>query len=54
MSDIILPGHEHTMKISLAAFHKIAKFVLENPMKPGDKFTIEGTDKKRLIIFLEK
>lgn len=42
------------MKMSLAAFRKIAEFVLHNPLKPGDKFTIEGTDKKKLVIFLEK
>lgn len=42
------------MKMSLEALKKIARFILDTPeMKAGDKFTIEGTDKKKLIIFLE-
>lgn len=53
MSDIIIPTKDVEMKMSLQAFHKIAKFVLTNPIKPGDRFTIEGTDKKKLIIHLE-
>lgn len=53
MSEIIVPGREHSMKMSLTAFKKIAEFVLKNPMKPGDHFTIEGTDKKKLVIVLE-
>lgn len=42
------------MKMSLAAFQKIAAFILQNPLKPGDKFTITGTDGKKLVVFLEK
>jgi hypothetical protein len=53
MSGIIVPGREYTMKMSLAAFKKIAEFVLKNPIKSGDHFTIEGTDKKKLVIVLE-
>ena len=52
--DLIIPTKEPVMKVSLAALHKIAQFILENPMKPGDTFTITGTDQSRLIIKLEK
>lgn len=53
MSDLIVPGRDVSMRMSLAAFRKIAAFVLEHPMRPGDNFTITGTDKKRLVILLE-
>lgn len=52
MSEIIIPGSEIRMQMSLPALIKVAQYVLENKndMKPGQTFSIEGTDKKKLII----
>lgn len=52
---IIIPGEEYQMKVSLEALIKIAEYLMENgkKMKPGDKFTITGTDRKKLTMFLE-
>ena len=53
MSGIIIPGKEHTMKMSIEAFKKVAAFVTKTPFKAGDNFTITGTDGKKLVVFLE-
>lgn len=52
-SKIFLPGMDLEMNISLNALHKIAQFILNHPMKPGENFTITGTDYRKLIIHLK-
>jgi hypothetical protein len=51
--NIFVPGRDPAMKMSIAAFRKLAQFVLDTPFKANDYFTIEGTDKKKLVILLE-
>lgn len=53
MGEIFIPGKDIEVNMSLEALHKIAKFVLTNPMKPGDDFTITGTDGKKIILHLK-
>ena len=52
MNNIIKLGQTE-MNMSLEALIKIAKFILENRMKPEDNFTITGTDGKKLIIHIK-
>ncbi len=51
--DLIIPGRDIHLNMTLKAWHETAKFVLTNPMKPGDNFTIETTDGRKLIIHLK-
>lgn len=56
MSDIIIPGRDVELKMSLPALIKVAEYILDNKneMRPGQTFTIEGTDKRKLIILFVK
>ena len=51
--DLFIPGRDPALRMSIAAFRKLAQFILDTPFKPTDYFTIEGTDKKKLVIVLE-
>lgn len=51
-SPILIPGEVH-MNMALKAWQETAKYILAHQMKPGDKFTIEATDRKKLVIHLK-
>lgn len=50
---ILLPGNDIHMSMTLVALRKTSEYILSHPMKPGETFTIEATDKKKLIIHIK-
>jgi len=55
MDKILLPGEDVKMAITLKAWVATAQYTVDHAkqMKVGEKFTIEGTDGKKLVIYFK-